>query len=93
MSRAHNGLWNGPKGIRYRRVSGVIVAPDVNPWTYAVRDIALYHNPWAYTPVSPDIILFRQLMAKEATMTPIEGKHPREILGLPEGWPGFGPAS
>jgi hypothetical protein len=87
MRRAPNGLWHGPKGIRYRRVSGVIIAPDLKPWTFGVRGITLYHNPWSYRPIDPSLLSIPQYIVNEGRMTPKEGTHPREIFGLPEGWP------
>jgi len=47
MERAKNGVWVGPTGVQYRRISAVLIAPDVLPWTVAVRNVRLYHNPWA----------------------------------------------
>jgi hypothetical protein len=93
MRRALNGLWNGPKGIRYRRVSGVIIVPDLKPWTFGVRDMAFFHNPWSYKPIASDLFFCRQWMVNKGRMTSKEGSHPREILGLPEGWPEINQAS
>lgn len=93
MRRAPNGLWYGPKGIQYRRVSGVIIAPDLKPWTFGVRDISLYHNPWPYKAIVPDMFSFRQYVVNEGTMTPKQGIHPREIFGLQVGWPEIGQSS
>ncbi len=90
MERAPNGVWYGRKGIQYTRVSAVLIAADVTPWTAAVRNTTLYHNPWATDPISGKICELSRAVLKNGRMLWVDGKHPREILDLPEGWPEVG---
>lgn len=87
MDRAPNGAWYGPEGIRYKRISGVIISPDITPWTYSARNICLYVNPWANHNVSGALFQLSHAQVNGSTMEWIEGTHPRELLGLHDGWP------
>jgi hypothetical protein len=88
MSRASNGFWNGPKGIRYRRVSGVLIGFDVKPWAYGVRDLTYYMNPSATREVCGSLAALPRAMPEEGKMTWVDGTHPKEILELPDTYPG-----
>ena len=87
MVRSPNGVWSGPEGVRYRRVSGVIISPEITPWTYRARNICTYINPWANLKVSGSLFKLSHAQARESAMEWIEGTHPGELLGLHEGWP------
>lgn len=87
FERAPNGVWQGPKGIRYKRVSGVIISPDITPWTYSARNICTYVNPWANYKVSGSLFQLSHAQVNGEKMEWIEGNHPRELLGLHDGWP------
>lgn len=89
MERAPNGLWFGPKGIRYKRISGVLIGFDVKPWTFGVRDLTLYLNPWAYHPINGLICTLPVAKAYEGKMRWNEGSHPKDILKLPSCYPGI----
>lgn len=94
MDRAPNGLWFGAEGIRYRRISAVMISPDVSPWKVANRNLRLYHNPWAIYPVEGTVCTLPQAVPRTTPdgikMEWQDGTHPREILGLSEGWPEVG---
>lgn len=87
MDRAPNGVWYGPEGIRYKRVSGVIISPDITPWTYGARNICTYLNPWANHNVKGSLLQLPHAQANGKKMEWIEGVHPRDLLGLHDGWP------
>lgn len=87
MERASNGAWNGPDGVRYKRVSGVLIAPDITPWTFSARDICTYINPWANYELDGALFALSHAKANESKMEWIAGIHPRKLLGLHEGWP------
>lgn len=87
MERAPNGLWWGPKGPQNRGVSAVLVAADVMPWTVAVCEVVLVHNPWAHYPYKGALCALPQRIPGDGVMVEQPGRHPREILGLPETWP------
>lgn len=87
MERAQNGVWVGPTGLQYRRISAVLIAPDVIPWTVAVRNVCLYHNPWANYQITGHLCRLSQAVLNDNVMEWHDGVHPKEILGLPDGWP------
>ena len=88
MERAGNGVWRGPKGIRYKRISAVLIAAAFTPWHAGMRKITLYKNPWTELPVQGPICdLSAAVPEKSGKMSWREGVHPREVLGLPAGWP------
>jgi hypothetical protein len=87
MQRELNGVWTSPSGPRYRRVSGVLIAPDVHPWTIVTRSIRLYHNPWANYVITGPICSLPQAVPQDNEMKCVDGTHPRDVLSLPEGWP------
>lgn len=87
FERAPNGVWQGPDGIRYKRVSGVIISPDITPWTYSARNICTYINPWANHKVNGPLFQLPHAQVNGEKMEWIEGDHPRELLGLHDGWP------
>lgn len=87
MERAPNGVWYGPEGWRYKRVSGVIISPDITPWTYSARNICTYLNPRANHNIKGALLQLPHAQANEDKMEWIEGTHPRDLLGLHDGWP------
>lgn len=89
MVRARNGFWWGPEGPRYTRVSGVLVGDNLMPWTYGAHALTLYENPWAKVPISGPITKLPRKVPIDGEMRGVEGLRPREILGLPVGYPGL----
>lgn len=83
--RKRNGVWIGPQGPRNRRVSAVLVAYQLSPWTVH-RSPVLIHHPWANRPLPPalwplaqevPVLQFKKLDARPVT----------EFLALPDPWP------
>ncbi len=89
MSRAPNGVWHGPQGIRNKEVSAVLIGFDIKPWTFGVRSLYLYLNPWATYPVKGEISKLDKAISNNGKMTWIEGIHPKTILKLPACYPGM----
>jgi len=87
MERAPNGVWYGPNGIRYKRISGVIISPDITPWTCGARNICIYINSWANQNVSGSLFQLSHAQIHEGIMEWTEGIHPKELLGLHDSWP------
>lgn len=94
-----NGAWH-QKQPRYTRVSAALVVWDFDPWTPATADVRLYHHPWASIKYQGALCRLPQSRARLApgmllpkpdgsdlAMDRIDGENPRDILGLPEGWP------
>jgi hypothetical protein len=88
MERAPNGLWYWQKGARYKRISGVLIGFDIKPWTYGVRKLDLYLNPWANRGLNGKICTLPVAEAKNDKMVWKDGQHPKNILRLPECYPG-----
>lgn len=88
MMRQRDGVWHGVHGPQYRRISAVLVAKQIEPWTIAKSNVTLYLNPWAEHPLfGPLHELDRALPEDSGKMRWVAGRHPREILDLAEGWP------
>ena len=89
MQRVPKGLWFGPKGVRYRRVSGVMIGFDIKPWTFAVRELIYYVNPWAHSLVEGCIYTLPTAVPANGKMEWNKGAHPKEILGFSKPYPGL----
>jgi hypothetical protein len=84
---ALDGVWFGPSGPRYTRVSGALVAYNVSPWNVGSRDLRLYLNPWAAHPYDGLLSRLSVTSVAEGKVQLRPGLHPRDVLGLPHGWP------
>ncbi len=89
MRRAENGLWFGPEGVRYKRISGILIGSGISPWTFGVKGMTLYKNPWANRELSGAIFSLPFAEPSENKMKWHTGIHPKEILKLPSGYPGI----
>jgi hypothetical protein len=84
------GLWQTPAGPRYRRVSAVLLSPQIAMWQVAKEIPALWHNPWAYKPLDvqlpwPSIRLDQSTGQLDQVD---DGVPPHVLFGLPDDWPG-----
>ena len=88
FKRAPNGVWFGPEGPRYSRISAVMMFRDLHPWTFGIRSVTTYLNPWAKLPIDGALLKLNYAKAgEEGKMRWHKVKEPYEILGLPSGWP------
>jgi len=89
IGRAADGRWFGPKGPRGSRVSGVIVARGVTPWTVARTTPVLWHNPWASRRLAPEFWRLPQQSPDQlqGAMVYVSGQTAADLLGLARGWP------
>lgn len=85
--RVQNGAWRGPHGPQNRRASAVWFFNDLTPYTVAVRRSTLYLNPWARLPAPESLRRFPTRHISNDALATAEGISPREMLGLPPGWP------
>ena len=87
--RAPDGFWLGPKGPQNRRVSAVLIAADLTPWTNAERSPVLWHNPYATNPLGPELWKGPQMIPNPEThsMEPQKGREAFSLLGLSPSWP------
>lgn len=87
--RMADGTWIGKNGPRGRRMSAVLSAVQLHPWTSAKTDLDLWMNPFASVPLHVD---WPFTVWTYSETRDIEGSNPgiaiSEILGLPPAWPG-----
>jgi hypothetical protein len=84
------GLWQTSAGPRYRRVSAVLLAPNLNMWRVAKETPVLWHNPWVNIPLDiplpwPSIRLDHGTRNLEQID---DGTPPHIFFGIPDDWPG-----
>jgi hypothetical protein len=82
-----DGVWLGPEGIQYRRVSAVLVVSSLQPWSVAARQPVIYHNPWARYPIASRFTQMPSYVVAGGKLIRREGCPAHSILGLPGGWP------
>jgi hypothetical protein len=85
QSRVPDGVWTGPSGPTNTRISGVILAHRLHPWSVGQASVRLYHNPWAQRPYQSILTSLPQAVPRDGRYEYIEGKQFREILALE--WP------
>jgi hypothetical protein len=88
--RAPDGFWIGPNGIQNRRVSAVLLARHLTPWTVASTIPTLWHNPWATWPVEVNETPWRIAKVNDSGGVDYHDPSvaPAEFFGLPPEWPG-----
>lgn len=84
MSRAPDGVWMGPSGPRYTRVSGVLLAARFTLWNVTSAYLRLYHNPWAQRPYLSVLARLAQGILEGNHIKMVDGESPGTILGLDE---------
>lgn len=87
IGRRLDGAWTTPSGPRYTRVSAVLIAFSLDPWSIASRDLRLWHHLRPKLPYSGALCVLPQAVPEEKEMGFSNGLHPRQIFGLQEGWP------
>jgi hypothetical protein len=87
MERLPDGAWISSAGPRNQRVSAAIVADRIYPWSVAAFNLCVYHNPWAIRPLHDQLDLLPSARPDAQQMQWRDGVEPRELLGLPVGWP------
>lgn len=92
QTRQADGFWHGPLGFMNTRVSGVLVALTLLPWTIATSTPRLWLNPYTGSPLpdedhAPWATAVPDLQKGE--MIKHLGPYPlHELFGLPSDWPG-----
>lgn len=89
VGRKPNGTWYGPNGPQNKRVSAVLVAVNLYPWSIAKITPILWHNPWAGKALSQDIWPLTQLAPDAANNQFVKcaGESGWRLLGLRRSWP------
>jgi hypothetical protein len=87
-SRARDGVWTeGGTPIR-TRVSAVLFAHQLSPWTLASVPLRLYLNPWAARSCPEALKSLPYAEAREGRLVYVDGAPSSQLWGLPEDWPG-----
>lgn len=74
-------------GPSYTRVSGVLIASPVLPWTVNKAPICLWHNPWATKPFAMPITALSQIHFNDGVLEHRVGTPLHTLLELDESWP------
>ena len=85
--RKENGAWFQSGKYRNQRVSALLIIKHLNPWSIANQDIIVIHHPKPNYPIDLSMIPFKQKYFDNGVFVDLDGKHPREILNLYNGWP------
>lgn len=87
--RALNGVFGYEGQPHTRRVSAVVVARDLVPFTMGSVDPELFQHPWPYNKLDEDIWPTAQWVVnhEERRLVPKAGTPAHEILRLPHPWP------
>jgi hypothetical protein len=90
LIRQPDGFWTSPGGPRYTRVSAVITAINLAPWSLARTEPHLWMNPWAKHSLAVEVPWKRTVGNPDTRLLEMTEarKAPHEILGLPPDWPG-----
>lgn len=87
LQRNADGVWYGPHGPRKTGVSAVLSTEKLTPWSLGQRRARLFLNPWAARPLNPPIGIDIRRVENNRLIN-VQGRSPREILGIAENWPG-----
>jgi hypothetical protein len=88
--RKPNGVWIGPNGARRDQLSAVVICEHSDAWRAAKLEPHLWVNPWAAEPLECELPYMdvskvdeNGFVGKQGSLAPL-----RELLELPEDWPG-----
>ena len=87
MRRRPNGAWLGPRGPTNTRVSAVVVASALGPWSVAAYTPVVYHNPYARYPLGTALDRLPHYRAEGERMVGATGISSAELFELSVGWP------
>ncbi|NSW52705.1 MAG: hypothetical protein HPY85_09395 [Anaerolineae bacterium] len=87
MYRAQDGVWWGPNGIQFTRVSGVLLVTNLSAWNIAQSNTRLFHNPWALRPCDSPLSLLPQGKPVNGEVLLLDGQEVKDIFSLPNFWP------
>jgi hypothetical protein len=85
--RAPDGVWTSPKGPRYTRLSGVVVAHGAKAWSVSNSKLWYCPNPYAANPLPAPFPRLPRLDIVEQKYVPVDGASPAEIFDLGRQWP------
>ncbi len=85
--RAGDGFWLGNTTWRNKRVSGVLSATNLHPWSVASELPVLWHHPQCAAPIPAIDFWGRVDLVGSALQTTEALRGPSEHFGLPRTWP------
>jgi hypothetical protein len=90
VARVPDGVWTGIGGPQRQRVSAVLIASSLSPWSVAKQPITLYHHPWAHRPCLDALAELPQAVpSNDRTRVELrKGMAPHTLFELSEDWPG-----
>lgn len=87
--RQRNGFWMHESGPQNRRVSAVLTAVQLHPWTCTKAAPTLWFNPWADHELSDELPFPIATATDRGRVThTIRELDMAAVLGLPRDWPG-----
>jgi hypothetical protein len=92
LDRDTRGLWQRGTKQRATRVSAILAAVHLAPYTVARAAPTLWTNPWAAKPLEAELP-WRTMsgdLERNSLVTTEATREPHKILGLPSDWPGPG---
>jgi hypothetical protein len=87
LQRKPNGVWVGPKGPQYTRISAVLMVTRLSTNNIPRTEIRLYHNPWAQKPYESVLTQLHQAILIDGIIHWIDGKNAGDIFELSPTWP------
>lgn len=86
--RRHDGVWNGPRGPQYTRLSGAWLFRRFDPWHFVARGSnLLYVNPWAALPLASSALRFPHATVENGRLVEHEGVKFDDLFNLCSSWP------
>ncbi len=82
-----NGVWRGPEGPQYKRVSGAWIFSNLSAWNMVSRVNTVYWNPWASKTLPSLFTIASHAKLEGEKMQWNEGQSVGDILGLHAQWP------
>ena len=92
FARTGKALWfdNDRGRIRNAGLAALMMVHDLAPWTVANVSVCLYLNPYVEDQVPDELRSFGYANAARGALHRHEGwRAVREVMGLPQGWPGI----
>ncbi|MCL4559312.1 MAG: hypothetical protein M1281_01700 [Chloroflexi bacterium] len=87
LHRKPNGVWVGPNGPQYTRISAVLMVTRLSTFNIPRADLHLYHNPWAQKPYESVLMQLHQAVPIDGKIHWMDGKNADTIFDLSPTWP------
>jgi hypothetical protein len=87
LQRKPNGVWIGPNGPQYTRISAVLMVTRLSTYNIPRAGLCLYHNPWAQKPYESILTQLHQAISIGGKIHWVDGKNADKIFELSSTWP------